>query len=119
VGPDLRWSVRRGHLGLQQSSRLFQSVPSAEVDDAPEGSWSRCDEELALLGGQALPCGGGGDVDRASHPLWRPSSVSVSLSCRVSGLGRFLLAWPLSLPWEELLPLWTRTRVRQTGAHDS
>jgi hypothetical protein len=62
---------------------------------------------------------GRGDVDRASHPLWRPSLVSVSLSCRVSGLGRFLLAWPLSLPWEELLPLWTRTRVRQTGAHDS
>jgi hypothetical protein len=87
---------------------MLQKVPGADA----MRSWP-------YLVAKPSHVGGGGDVDRASHPLWRPSSVSVSLSCRVSGLGRFLLAWPLSLPWEELLPLWTRTRVRQTGAHDS
>jgi hypothetical protein len=39
----------------------------------------------------------GGDVDGASCPLRRLLLVSVSLSCRVSGLQRFLLAWPSSL----------------------
>jgi hypothetical protein len=48
--PRLRRSVRRGRLGLPCHSHWFQGVLNAEVDDAREGSWSRCREVLALLG---------------------------------------------------------------------
>jgi hypothetical protein len=52
---------------------------------------------------------GGGDGDRASCPLRRPSLVSVSQPFGVHGSGRFLLAWLLSLSQGEWLPLGART----------
>jgi hypothetical protein len=57
-GPQLRWSVHLGRLGLPWPSCLFRSVPGTEVDDARKRSWSLWYEELALLGRLAFHSGG-------------------------------------------------------------
>jgi hypothetical protein len=48
--PRLRRSVCRGWIEHPKYSLWLPGVLGAEVDDAREGSWSRCCEALALLG---------------------------------------------------------------------
>jgi hypothetical protein len=83
-------------LRLPWCSHWFQRVLGAEVDNAREGSWSRCFEELAILGHQAFPSGF--DVDGLAYPVHQP----IVCSCQMREQGHLLgvvLSYRCSVRW--------------------